>query len=92
LRYSALVTDVPELKALDAAAAKFRKIDAERDRAREKVIEAVVAALKADVPPTVVADRSPFTAAYVRTVAREHGIPPAKPGIKPRVPRGDPTD
>lgn len=68
------------MKALDAATARFRRLE----KARDEVIAAVVAALKANIPPTEVANRSPFTATYVRSIAREHDIPPAKPGIKPK--------
>lgn len=73
-----------ELKALDSATRKYRQTEAAHEKARGEAVTAVVAALRADVPPTVVAARSPFTAAHVRTIAREHGIPPARPGLKPR--------
>ncbi|MEQ4207319.1 hypothetical protein ABN028_11830 [Actinopolymorpha sp. B17G11] len=43
---------------------------------RRAVIEACLAALRAGVPPTEVAALSPFTAAYIRRLARENGIPP----------------
>ena len=43
-------------------------------RAREEVIGAVVKALEAGQRPTDITAWSPFTAAYVRKLAREHGI------------------
>ena len=39
--------------------------------------KAARAALKAEKRPTDVASRSPFSAAYLRKVARLHGIPKA---------------
>ncbi len=68
------------LTALDAATARYRELE----KAHDEVVAAIVAALKADAMPTEVANRSPFTAAHVRKLAREAGIPPAKPGIKPK--------
>ncbi|MBM0235904.1 hypothetical protein JNW88_00180 [Micromonospora sp. ATA32] len=79
------MTDPSEaLKALDDAATRYEQTKDAHEAAKEDAIAAVIAALKADVPPTVVADRSPFTAAYVRKLARDANIPPAKPGIKPK--------
>lgn len=79
------MTDPSEaLSALDAAATRYEQTKEAHEAAKEDAIAAVVAALKADVPPTVVADRSPFTAAYVRKLARQAEVPPAKPGVKPR--------
>jgi hypothetical protein len=47
---------------------------------RAEHIAAVVAALNAGDRPTDVADWSAFTAAYVRKLAREAGVPPGQPG------------
>jgi hypothetical protein len=47
----------------------------------------VVAALRDGVPPTEVVQLSPFSATYVRILAREHGVPPAPGGLKPRAKR-----
>ncbi|MEE4546434.1 hypothetical protein V2S66_31280 [Streptomyces sp. V4-01] len=71
-----------ELEALDRATARYEETEAEHDTARADTIAAIVAALRAGAGPTVVADRSPFKAAYVRRIAREHGIEPAAPGPK----------
>lgn len=78
------MTELPEMKELDAVTAELRKIDQRRTGLRDRAKELVIAALRKDVPPTEVADRSPYSHAYVRTLAREHGIPPAPPGVKPR--------
>jgi hypothetical protein len=78
-----------ELEALDQATTRYRQTEAAHKEARLRAIAAVVAALKADKRPTDVVNRSPFTAAYVRTIARENGIEPAKPGPKKRP--ADPT-
>jgi hypothetical protein len=75
-----------EMEALDQAAARYRDTEAAHDKSRQQAIEAVVNALEAGKRPTDVADRSPFTAAYVRRIARDNGIEPAKPGPKKRTP------
>ena len=56
-----------------------RKVrDAPKNRADHLV--AVIAALKAGHRPTDVASWSPFSAAYLRRLAREAGVPRAKKG------------
>lgn len=72
------------LDALKSASARYRRTETAHAGARDATVAAVVAALRAGVPPTLVERNSPFTAAHIRTIAREHGIPPAKPGIKKR--------
>jgi hypothetical protein len=71
-----------ELNALDRATARYQQTEKEHETARTDTIAAIVAALRAGAPPTTVADRSPFKAAYVRRIAREHDIEPASPGPK----------
>jgi hypothetical protein len=78
------MTEPPEMKELDAVTAELREIEKRREPLRDRAAELVVAALRKDMPPSEVAARSPFSAAHVRTLAREAGIPPAPPGIKPR--------
>jgi hypothetical protein len=73
-----------ELRALDAATKRYEAADRAHEDAQVQVIAAIVDALRAGGAPTEVAERSPFTAAYVRRIARDHDIPPAPPGIKPR--------
>jgi hypothetical protein len=72
------------LRALDKATELYRETEATHDAAREKVVAAVLSALREGVEPTTVAERSPFTAAYVRRLARDNDIPPAKQGMKRR--------
>ncbi|MGY6019575.1 hypothetical protein [Streptomyces spinosirectus] len=67
---------------LDKATAHYRETEAAHNTARDKAIEAVVEALEEGARPTDVTAHSPFTAAYVRRIARENGIEPAKPGPK----------
>lgn len=67
---------------LDQATARYRETEAAHNTARDKAIEAVVEALEGGARPTDVTARSPFTAAYVRRIARDNGIEPAKPGPK----------
>jgi hypothetical protein len=51
-------------------------------KTRQAHIDAVLAALRAGKRPTDVASWSPFTAAYIRKLARGAGIPPATPGAQ----------
>ena len=83
MRYRLRMTQ-EELRALDAATKRYRAADKARDEAQTAVVAAIVAALRSGDGPTEVANRSPFTAAYVRKIARDHQIPPAPPGLKPR--------
>jgi hypothetical protein len=73
------------LERLLVAAAKYDETKAAHEDAREQAAEAVVAALKAGATPTQVTRDSPFTDAYVRKIARDAGVAPSKPGIKPQV-------
>jgi hypothetical protein len=72
---------------LGRATARYEQTGQEHEKSREALIAAVVAALRAGAPPSEVVALSPFSAAYVRTLAREHGIPPAPGGLKPRAKR-----
>lgn len=67
-----------ELEALEQATRRYRKTEAAHEKARDETVDAVVAALRAGKRPTDVAGRSPFTPAYVRRLARENGIGPAR--------------
>jgi hypothetical protein len=69
--------------ALVAATERYQSTEADHEEARRAAIDAVLAALRADIGPTEVERLSPFTAAYIRRLAREQGIPPASPGPKP---------
>jgi hypothetical protein len=71
-----------EMEALDRATNRYRQTETAHDESRDSAVKAVVTALRAGKRPTDVADRSPFTAAYVRRIAREHGIEAARPGPK----------
>jgi len=71
-------------RALVEATQRYRRTEAVHEEARLAAIAAVIAALRADVGPVEVERLSPFTGAYIRRLAREHGIPPASPGPKPR--------
>jgi hypothetical protein len=68
-----------ELDTLDQATRRYRKTEAAHEQSREDTTKAVVAALRAGKRPTDVTARSPFTAAYVRRIARQHGIESARP-------------
>lgn len=61
-----------------AATRRYRRTEAAHEQARAEAVEAVLAALRAGDRPTDVTAWSPFTATYVRRLAREAGIPPAR--------------
>lgn len=69
---------------LTAATRKYERAKTAYDTAKAEVIQAALTALRAGERPTDVADKSPFTPAYIRRLAREAGIEPAAPGPKPR--------
>lgn len=68
------------LDKLDESTRRYRKTEEAHEASRKEVTDDVVAALRAGKRPTDVADCSPFTAAYVRRIARENGIEPAPRG------------
>jgi hypothetical protein len=81
------------LAALADATAGFRQREAEREQARKLVVARALEALRGGAEPGDVYDRSPFTSTQMRTLAREAGVPPGKPGIKRRAkPDHDDTD
>jgi hypothetical protein len=59
---------------------RLRAADRARDRAHNEHIDAVLNALRAGRPPTGVADLSPLSAARLRQIARDAGVPPATKG------------
>lgn len=69
---------------LDAVAAELKPLEERRDELREEASKVVVELLKAGAAPTEVAERSPFSAAHVRTLARIAGLPPAKRRAAPK--------
>lgn len=69
-----------ELDEVVKAATNYIEADARKEETRTQLEAAIVMALQAGCRPTDVVDRSPFTAAYVRRIAREAGIPPAVNG------------
>ncbi|MET8864714.1 hypothetical protein ABZW11_17390 [Nonomuraea sp. NPDC004580] len=62
------------LALLDEATARYWKTKQAHERAQQDVIAAALDALKARERPTDVAERSPFTDAYIRRLARDNGI------------------
>jgi hypothetical protein len=69
------------LDRLDETSRRYRRTERAHEQSRDAVIAAVVAALQAGERPTDVVRHSPFTDAYVRRIARQHGIEgPAKKG------------
>lgn len=75
---------------LVAATRRYQRTEAAHQEARQAVIDAVIAALRANLGPSEVECLSPFTSAYIRKLAREHGIPPASPGPKRGTHRSSP--
>lgn len=62
------------METLDQATTRYRETEKAHKEARDEAVTAVVAALRSGKRPTEVTKRSPFTAAYVRRIARENGI------------------
>lgn len=82
IRYHVGVTDVRD--ELTEATRLYRQTESAHEAARQAVIAASLAALRAGVTPNEVEQLSPFTTAYVRKLARAEGIPPAPRGPKPK--------
>ena len=85
-RYRVSVNDPRQ--SLSRASEKYRKDEQRLDQSRRVLIDAVVDALRAGVPPTEVVELSPFSSAHVRVIARQHGIPPARGGPRKKSARG----
>lgn len=68
------------IAALDTSTRRYRETEQAHEKARQAVIADALAALRAGQRPTDVVEHSPFTAAYVRKLARDNGIEPAKKG------------
>lgn len=66
------------LTALSTSTRKYRRTEQAHKDARAETIQVVLDALRAGAKPTEVVNASPFTAAYVRKLARENGIEAAK--------------
>ena len=61
-------------QAIREAARRYQQTEEAHERARAELVSAVVKALEGGERPTDVTNWSPFTAAYVRKLARQHGI------------------
>lgn len=72
------------MAALQVTTRQYDKAATALEAARKISAGAVLAALKDGVPPTTVAELSPFTATYVRQKAREAGIPAATTRRSPK--------
>lgn len=57
-----------------ASTQRYERTKKAHGQAREDARADALASLRAGVPPAVVARSSPFTDAYIRTIAREAGI------------------
>lgn len=71
-----------EMDTLRQATKRLKRLDDDMTDARNDTYAAVIAALRAGHTPTEVTDASPYTAAYVRKIARQNGIEPATRGPK----------
>ncbi|MFE0270459.1 hypothetical protein ACFWZ7_24820 [Nocardiopsis alba] len=71
--------DIDEaLTALATSTEDYRKTLKIHEASRAATIQAVLDALRAGARPTDVANTAPFSVAYVRRLARENGIEPAR--------------
>jgi len=68
------------LDVVDETTAAYQETEKAHEAARKAAIAAVLAALRAGKRPTDVVERSPFTDAYVRRLARANGIEPRRKG------------
>ena len=71
-------------KAVREATRRYRQTEKAHEDAREGVVAAVLKALEAGERPTDVTAWSPFTATYVRKIARANGIEAAGHGAAGR--------
>ena len=78
------MTEAEHLAALDETTRQYNAALAVLEKTREASAAAVLAALRDAVPPTTVVEKSPFTATYVRKLARGAGVPPATTRRKPQ--------
>jgi hypothetical protein len=72
------------LAAIETTTSRYNEAIAALEQARKEAADAVVAALRDKVPPTTVTEKSPFTATYVRQLARGAGIPAATTRRRPQ--------
>ncbi|MCF2527353.1 hypothetical protein [Yinghuangia soli] len=63
-----------ETAAIDLATARYRETEQAHEAARQDAIAAVTDALRAGIRQSDVVAHSPFTASFVRRLARENGI------------------
>lgn len=61
---------------MKAATRRYRRTETAHEHSRAAAISAVLAALKDGERPTDVTEWAPFTATYIRRLARDAGIPP----------------
>jgi hypothetical protein len=61
-------------KAIREATDRYTGTEQAHEQARDELVAAVVEALQAGERPTDVTSWSPFTATYVRKLARKHGV------------------
>ncbi|MFC4128969.1 hypothetical protein [Nocardia rhizosphaerae] len=72
------------LDRLKQATRKYLRLSDQTEKAKREVLDAALGALRDGETPNNVAEASPFTAGYLRKIARENGVEPAKRGVKPR--------
>ena len=74
-------------EAVEAGTRRYNETEAAHGRSREAVTASVLAALRGGERPTDTAEKSPFTAAYVRKLAMEARDDSGEPGARPEGPR-----
>lgn len=78
------MTEDEHVAALEAVTRRYDEVATALEQVRKEAADTVLAALKDKVPPTTVTEKSPFTATYVRQMARSAGIPAATTRRPPR--------
>lgn len=78
------VTDFgADLDDLASATERYEVAKRAMEAVHEEVVAKALSLLKRGAEPGDVYERIPFTSTYMRTLARDAGIPGGRPGIKP---------
>ncbi|MDG4792095.1 hypothetical protein O7626_40475 [Micromonospora sp. WMMD1102] len=73
---------------LDAIRVELGPVEQQAKALRREAQQIALDLLRAGEDPGDVAERCPFTATYLRKLAREAGIPPARQGRRSAKPKG----
>jgi len=80
---------VQALAELRKAATEFAEGRSEQERRRERLVAAIVNALKADIGPSVIERSVPYDRQHIDRIRRAAGIPPKRRATVQRIPKED---